>query len=247
MGWGKLLFLVGGALMLASDDKLDEPAPTVATPTGPGPPLRKDVPLGEAEPTVAPDLPEPGVKVGGYPGAPVEPPGAVTTQLPEGNFYAIKRPDHAFGTAKAIDSLVLGLNEWLGLAPAFNVQDWTPAIWDMSRAGGGFLAPHVSHQEGRDVDINFVLDKGEEQWRKLLTLPLIPLLIAFLFDANTEVIFLDWDRQQQVWDALDAHPDLPFAADLKAELQYPLPKGTGKSRVRHSPGHRDHIHVRFRA
>ena len=245
MGWGKLALLVGGALVLTS--KRDVPTATAATPTGPGPKLRKDVPLGELEPAVAPDLPEPGAKVGGYPGAAVEPGGPVNVQLPKGNFYAIKRPGHAWGTASAIDSLVLGLNEWLGLAPAYNVQDWTPAIWDISKPGGGFLHPHVSHQEGRDVDINFVLDKGEETWRKLLTLPLIPLLIAFLFDANTEVIFLDWNRQQQVWDALDINPDLPFAADLKAELQYPLPKYKGKSRVRHSPGHDNHIHVRFRA
>lgn len=246
MGWGKLLFLGGGALLLASSEKREDTT-TPATPTGPGPPLRKDVPLGEQHPSVAPDLPEPGSKVGGYPGARVGPPGPVTVQLPKGDFYAVKRPNHAWGTASAIDSLMRGLNEWLGLAPEFNVQDWTPAIWDISKMGGGFLHPHVSHQQGRDVDINFVLDTGEEKWRKLLTLPLIPLLIAFLFDANTEAIFLDWDRQQQVWDALAANPDLPFAADLQAELQYPLPKGTGKSRVRHSPGHDNHIHVRFRA
>ena len=245
MGWGKLFALGVGAWALTSKSAASS---TAATPVGPGPPLRHDVPVGEAPPVLNPALPEPGPKASGYPGPPVAAPGAVTVQLPTRPGYVVKRPHHAFGTAETIDSITRGMDQWVaGLAEAFNVQDWTPAFWDLSKYGGGFLPPHVSHQQGRDVDVNFLLETGEERWKKLLTLPLIPLLITFLTDENTEVIFLDWDRQEEVWSALDLNPDLPMADALRAELQYPPPKGTGRTRVRHSPGHHNHIHVRFRA
>ena len=247
MARGGLLLLAAGALLLGSKRGAASSA-TVATPIGPGPPLRHDVPASEAPSILDPALPEPGPKASGYPGAPVGPPGPVSVQLESRSGYVVKRPHHAWGTRATIDSIQLAMDQWgAGLAEAFNVQDWTPAIWDISKMGGGFLPPHVSHQQGRDVDINFLLEKGEERWRKLLTLPLLPLLIAFLTDPNTEAIFLDWDRQEEVWSALEINPDLPMANALRAELQYPLPKYKGKTRIRHSPGHHNHIHVRFRA
>ncbi len=248
MARGGLLLLALGAFALGSKGGTSAKF-NVATPVGPGPPLRHEVPAGEAPAVLNPALPDPGPKATLYPGADPEAPGPVTTQLQPGPGYVVKRPDRAWGTATTINSIERAMNLWTAgeLAELFNVQDWTPAFWDISKAGGGFLPPHVSHREGRDVDVNFLLEKGEEQWRKLLTLPLIPLLISFLADANTEAIFLDWDRQEEVWSALDINPDLPMADILRTELQYPLPKGTGTTRVRHSPGHHNHIHVRFRA
>lgn len=210
---------------------------------------RRGPPKSDAEPPPAretPGLPPAGTKATGYPGAASEAPTAVGTQLPTtGPGYVVRRPRNAWGTAQTIDSIAGALERFAELAPEFD-DTREVSIGDISRKGGGTLPPHVSHHQGRDVDVNFAIAAGESRDEKLPTVALIPLLVAFLNDDNTKVIYLDWGRQRDVFEALEANPELPFAAVLKTELQYPLAKGTGRTRVRHWDGHARHLHVRYR-
>jgi len=210
---------------------------------GPTPEGDKDPPPG-AE---LPGLPPAGIKSGAYPGPPSPPHlGGYTQLATTGPGYVVKRPRNAWGTPDTIASIGGALERWNQLAPEFGGDVYEVAIWDVSKQGGGPLAPHKSHDQGRDVDVNFTIGKGESADKKLPTLPLIPLLISFLNDPNLKAIFLDWARQRDVWEALELNPDLPYAAALKAELQYPLAAHTGKTRIRHWDGHGRHIHVRYR-
>lgn len=214
-----------------------------------GPPQEGDLRPGDAPPPTAepvPGLPPPGDKAAGYPGAGTEPHGGVYAQLPTtGPGYVAKRPSHAWGTPETIAS-IQGAIERYNAAASEMALPHKVAIWDVSKKGGGKLPPHASHHEGRDVDVNFVIGPGEPRAAKLPTIALLPLLAAFLDDDNVKAIFLSWKRQREVWDALEVNPDLPFAAALKSELQYPLAPHTGRTRVRHWDGHGRHIHVRYR-
>jgi len=91
------------------------------------------------------------------------------------------------------------------------------------------------------VDITMQGIDGE----KLPAVALPLLLRVFLEDAAVKSIFLDWERQAEVWNALEVNPEL--GPSLRQELQYPLAPHTGRTRVRHWPGHRNHLHVRYRA
>lgn len=195
-----------------------------------GPPIRDPVHPAVLDPTAPALEPEPGPKTFAYDpsiGAPPAP--SEWTEVLSGDGHRVRRPRNAWGTATAVASLLQALERYhqSGLADV--------TIGDMSKEGGGPLKPHKSHQFGRDVDLSF---DG--------TLPLEPtakLLQAFLLDDNVGAIFLDWNAQREVWHALALDPDL--ALGVEPELQYPLAKGTGRTRIRHWPGHKNHIHVRF--
>ena len=185
---------------------------------------------------VPPGLPPAGRKDPGY-DPKSKPPAPVTTQLGPGDGYVIKNPDRAWGTAEAIRSLRDAIAEFLQCAADLELDPtYTIRVADISRQGGGKLPPHLSHHEGRDVDVSI-------QGHKLPLDALPCLLVSFLRDENTRVVFLDWKTQGEVWKAIEGGP----FEGLRTELQWPLAAGTGRTRVRHSKGHANHLHVRFKA
>lgn len=187
------------------------------------------------EPT--PGLPEPGPKAGGY----TQTSGAglpVTTQLEAGQGYVVKNPAKAFGTFDTVTSLRNAIALFQQCVGEMLLAEYTVRVADISKAGGGKLPPHLSHREGRDVDVS-IQGQGAK-----LPLEILPcLLTVFLSDPNTAAIFLDWTTQGEVWAAVEGGP----FENLRQELQWPLKPKTGRTRVRHSKGHANHIHVRFAA
>jgi murein endopeptidase len=141
----------------------------------------------------------------------------VNVQLPPGDGYRIARPHKAYGQGWVVERLLAGLGRYHELCGG--APDLT--VGNLSRLGGGPLPPHKSHQWGTDVDV-FLPNGKDRRWC---------LVRAFLEDADVEFIFLD---QSLINMHRESAPE-PFAAEL------------GKpGRVRHWPGHKDHIHVRWR-
>jgi penicillin-insensitive murein DD-endopeptidase len=82
--------------------------------------------------------------------------------------YKIANPDRKthFGT----DEMVFGLM-MLGAEMAERYgDDGTFLVYDISRAEGGKLSPHISHQGGRDVDLGFYIcdDKNRPQGNRII-------------------------------------------------------------------------------
>ncbi len=216
-----------------------------------GPPSGPRMHPGGFVPPATPggSTPAPGPKSGGYdPSAGPIPAPTDWTQPPTvGSGYVVRRPSRTWGTKPAVASVVGAMGRYatrrdeLGLLND-NLDPLDGYLGDMSKKGGGPLPPHKSHQRGRDIDISFRKRGVESDWLPMPALAV--LLYAFLQDDNVTAIYLDTDKQREVWEALELNPEL--APGLQSELQYPLAPHSGRTRVRHWPGHSNHIHVRFR-
>ena len=225
---GRTLALIAGGLLLTMDD--DTPAPAKPlTPTPAPPPV---VPFPGPSDVLAP-LPSPPPR---YSSAQGNLPG-LWAQLPPGDGYVVRRPDRSWGDPQVVGVLQLALARWDAIRQAMS---WPIArIGDISRKGGGPFPPHLSHDVGRDIDISFRHMPESETIR-----PLARLLFALLQDEQVGMILLNSSVQKQVLEAAAAEPEL--APGLAGELQFPAAPKSGPRRVRHSPGHDNHIHVRYR-
>jgi hypothetical protein len=117
-------------------------------------------------------------------------------------------------------------------------------ITDISRAEGGHLRPHRTHQNGRDVDaLLYARRPGVEGARVAADIDLErlwALLMALRADPEVDRILLDRGIQGRL---------RTFGRDAvgaPAPLLDALFSGRG-AWIRHAPGHRTHLHVRFKA
>jgi hypothetical protein len=147
----------------------------------------------------------------------------------------IKNPARAWGTEATIRSILDAMARWRQCSAEYGLA-YELRVADVSTMGGGKLPPHKSHHEGRDVDVS-VQGHG-------LPVDALPcMLLAFMADPNVRVVYLDHGVQGELHELLERAPEL--GAELLPELQYPLGPGQGMTRIRHWPGHADHLHVRY--
>jgi murein endopeptidase len=215
------LLLWGGGLLLLSENQGSSGA--------------QPWPLGDPQPNPLVKSPvAPAGKAGGYGASSAEPPASWAQVPTTGPSWRVRRPSRAWGSPEAVADLVAALQLYPQLA-----GEGAPevVVGDMSLQGGGPMPPHVSHQTGRDVDLSFA--------GKLPTVPTAWLLFALLQSDNVAGIFVDTDVQRDIGAALAA--DDALAPGLLSELQWPGAPHTGSTRVRHWPGHRNHVHARYRA
>ncbi|MCR9162957.1 MAG: penicillin-insensitive murein endopeptidase [Nannocystaceae bacterium] len=152
--------------------------------------------------------------------------------LPQGP-YTIRFDWQAFGSALTVWHVARVLR-------AFRAEtgfDGELFVGAMSRRSGRRLSPHRSHQSGRDVDIRlpamphatgYKLQADEVDWHAAWAL-----VDAFVRTGDVKVVFLERKlrrRLRRAGLALGAGDDRVAAVMAK---------------VRHSPGHTAHIHVRF--
>ncbi|MFV8749472.1 penicillin-insensitive murein endopeptidase [Nannocystaceae bacterium ST9] len=169
-------------------------------------------------------------------------------QLPTGKHYVIKTPGNAWGTGETIKLIQTAISNYrkkFGSSPAIH-------IGDISKKGGGKLSPHVSHQHGRDVDIGYVLKGDQADEVKFITATsknldvarTWALIDAFLDTDQIKYIFMDHAVQKLLYEHAEKQG---VSQDTLDELfQYPRSKGRGHGIIRHSKGHANHFHVRFR-
>ena len=161
--------------------------------------------------------------------------------MPEGPLWSVRNPHDSFGTVETIGFIATAVEivetEFPG-SPRL-------VIGDVSRADGGRLDRHKSHQAGRDADIGFYFRTGGAGGLKpprkgeLDLARTWGLLRAFITETDIERIFVDRSVQRLLYDHARAQGDDRDWLDNLFGRQ-------GKDAlVQHERRHLDHMHVRF--
>ena len=172
----------------------------------------------------------------------------VNVQLQPRDGLVVKRPYLAFGTAKTIgllDKVVTTYRKRHAKAPPVHVGD-------ISQRGGGHFFPHLSHHNGRDIDMGYVL-QGADGLRTKFTgvnrsnldvARTWTLVKAFLDTDEVVYIFMDYNHQKDLYEYAKKN-GVP-QDELDELFQYPRGRGRNHGIVRHWKSHRGHFHVRFK-
>lgn len=160
--------------------------------------------------------------------------------FPEGNdAWSVIIPESCWTTQETADALT---------AAAKQLHEWYPdgapvRVGQVSKRDGGYLWPHISHQNGRDVDVGLFYP-GPEPYRvkereKVMDVAMNWAFVkAILTHADVQFIFLDWRVQKVLYDYALKH------GENKAWLDSLFNAGK-KSVFFHARKHRDHFHLRL--
>ena len=161
--------------------------------------------------------------------------------LPAADGIEIMNPERNFGTRVTVDSLLAAVAEVRQRYPN------TPAlrVGDISRAHGGYIRPHRSHQNGLDVDLGYYYSTDARWYTKAnaenldreRTWALVKALIA---QGTVEYLFMDRSVQALLRDHALASGE---PADWVDGLFQKAPRT--EAMIRHTWGHLTHFHVRF--
>lgn len=154
----------------------------------------------------------------------------------------------SFATANTVAVLDKALRHWASTGHKQQVL-----VGNMSSRNGGRLAPHSTHQSGRDVDLGYpqTLPSGEElNWRVMNKKNLDgkecwALMQLLVQTGQIEVIYVDREIQKLLHGYAVAN-NLMSKATLKEWMEYPSPTGSGSPVIQHVNGHVDHMHARFK-
>lgn len=169
-------------------------------------------------------------------------------QMPPGRHYFVKTPSLAYGSEKAVTLLQRAVDRYKTKFP----KGPKVHIGDLSKKGGGKLPPHVSHRDGYDVDIGYVL-KGElanetrfhaANASNLDAARSWALIKAIIDTDEVRYVFVDYGVQKLLYE--QAKKNGMSQDDLDELFQYPRGKNRTRGIIRHSKGHVNHFHVRFR-
>ncbi|HQP37803.1 MAG TPA: penicillin-insensitive murein endopeptidase [Polyangiaceae bacterium] len=162
-------------------------------------------------------------------------------RMPSGPHWQVVDPSHAWGTQETVDALTHAIEK---VNQAF-ADTPRVVIGHISAKQGGRLAPHVSHQAGRDVDVGYYHDEelrwfaraGSQNldrartWELMKTLARETRVDLILIDRSIQKLLREWAKEH-------GEPE-----ELLREM---FEGGAGKRAiVLHARGHADHIHVRF--
>jgi murein endopeptidase len=161
-------------------------------------------------------------------------------QLPFSPNWQIQVRDRAWGTPELVSCLERGV------AAVHERYPGTPVlhVGDLSRAEGGYLRGHRSHQSGLDADIGYYYH-GESAWYLTATEKNLDrertwaLVRALVTDCSVEYLFVDMLVLVLIREyAEQVEEDQAWVASLFA-------RGPSKPGIiRHVWGHRTHMHVR---
>lgn len=165
-------------------------------------------------------------------------------QMPKSKDYTLRTPERAFGSTHAVTTIQTAIANFR----RDSGYRGKLLIADLSRKTGGRLRHHGSHRTGRDVDIRVPKLGGRSVESDAMNTvdwdATWQLVKAFLETGEVEYIFLESTRQKQLYRAAKRAGVSDKA--LKRYIQYPRKRGTTRATVRHSKGHRKHIHVRIK-
>ncbi|WP_233261727.1 penicillin-insensitive murein endopeptidase [Vitiosangium sp. GDMCC 1.1324] len=162
-----------------------------------------------------------------------------SVQFPQGEEWIVVSPELAWGTQETVDYVTRAIREVRAQypkAPQLRVNQ-------ISSRDGGYLRPHKSHQNGRDVDLGFYYPtvdpiRARERERYIDLELNWALLKALAMHADVQMILVDKRVQKVLYDyALRK-------GENKAWLDSLFNDGA-KSLIKHAKRHRDHFHVRF--
>lgn len=157
----------------------------------------------------------------------------------EGDHWLVVTPDKAWGTAETIGYVTSAIKRVKELHPAAPPL----RINNISARDGGYMRPHRSHQNGRDVDLGFyyptvdpirvrnrdkVIDVGLN-WELIKSLVIL---------TDVEVVWVD----QRIINVLREYA---LASGEDPAWIDSIFNAGRKSLLQHARRHRDHFHVRF--
>lgn len=168
--------------------------------------------------------------------------------LPEHRAYVVRTGERSFGTHETVQWLVEAFDAALDADPRMP----RVRVHDLSRAEGGRLTGHRSHQSGRDADVAYYRRQCREnetcfmnttrpedlavahQWR----------LFRYWLERDLAAnIFVDYALQEPLYQYARSHG--ASTRDLERWFQYPRGASVPVGVIRHFAGHADHFHVRF--
>jgi len=124
-------------------------------------------------------------------------------------------------------------------------------IGDLSDEDGGRLPPHLSHQSGRDADIGYYFTGNKKlghfktATRKNLDVEKNWTLIELMLNTG-QVQYLFIDRRFHKLLFRQAKEMGWPEEDARRLFEAPIGKAKKSGIIRHIPGHKHHLHVRFR-
>ncbi|MCH9681028.1 MAG: penicillin-insensitive murein endopeptidase [Deltaproteobacteria bacterium] len=164
-------------------------------------------------------------------------------RIPDDPGLELRLPRSAYGSSHAVAQLMLAIDTF----HERNAYPYPIPIGSMSRPRGGEMGSHLSHQTGRDVDIRLLRRPGISKYRELrgsrIQWDAVWDLVIALAEVDTMVIFLDYKVQGRLY--REAKALGATDPQLQTLLQYPRGRAAARGLVRHSPGHDQHLHVRF--
>jgi penicillin-insensitive murein endopeptidase len=162
--------------------------------------------------------------------------------MPEGAYWEVVNPRETWGTPETVEALarcITRVNEQFSDTPVL-------PIGDISDEDGGHLVPHISHQSGRDVDVGYYYTTGDKWYTTAtgdnLDLPRTWAFVkAIITETDVELIFIDRRVQKLLRDyATSIGDDESWLDEV-----FGGPSTNLRALIRHEPGHRSHIHVRY--
>ncbi len=161
--------------------------------------------------------------------------------------FHVIAPWRAYTCQRTVDGLRDAVDQVEALFPGTAAL----TVGDISRKGGGPMSPHMSHQNGLDVDIGPYWADGEAQPVLSAMHPdrmdmdrTWALLEALVSDENVQYIILDYRLQEAFYEYAS---ELPWMDEAYLELIFQYPRGPKHHEgiIRHWYGHYSHFHVRF--
>ncbi len=163
-------------------------------------------------------------------------------QMQPGPYWNVVNPRQTWGTketVEAIEHCIDRLNE--------EFPDTQPLyVGDISERHGGHIAPHISHQAGRDVNLGYYYSVPNQWYVRAdgsnLDTPRTWAFVKILVtEADIEHIFMDRKIQKLLKDYALAQGEDPTWLDrlFGGPLTHERPL------IMHEDGHDTHMHVRF--
>ena len=164
----------------------------------------------------------------------------------EGVGYRVKWERNVWGTKETVQLLRLAFKR-----VALTYPNTAPfVVGDISRKSGGAFPPHVSHKTGLDIDLSFAfLDDLHRERFEVATRETMDaektwtFVRAILETGHTQYIFIDHKLQKPLYEQALLSGMTP--GQLEEIFQYPRRRGVKRGIIRHTRGHKNHMHVRF--
>jgi len=160
-------------------------------------------------------------------------------RFPEGEDWVVVAPALTWATQETIDSVMAAVRQVRARYPRAPLL----RINQMSLPEGGYMRPHRSHQNGRDVDLGFYYPTQEtvrvRAREDVIDTELNWALVkALVTETDVQVILVDRRVQKALYErALALGEDRAWLDSLF--------KGGKTALIQHARRHRDHFHVRF--
>jgi LysM repeat protein len=159
--------------------------------------------------------------------------------FPQDTGWTIVSPEGTYGTQETVDfvsSAIRQVRLWYPDAPPLRVNQ-------ISAREGGYLRPHKTHQNGRDVDLGFYYPGGPtvrvREREKVIDVALNWALVkALVIHGDVQFILVDLRVQKVLFDYAKKAGEDPVWLDS-------LFHAGSQSILQHARRHRDHFHVRY--